>query len=134
MRSTAAAPQVASRADSSAMAWATVSARTAARPCGPKSTVSVTVGRPRSARPKQTRPSGFWTRDAAGAGDAGDGDGEGWRARRERALGHLAGDLFGDRAVGGERFGPDAQHLLLGGVRVGDEAAVEDQSTIRRCR
>jgi nicotinamide-nucleotide amidase len=34
-------------------------ARTAARPGAPNSTVSVRVGSPRQARPKQTRPSGL---------------------------------------------------------------------------
>src|SRR5207248_10975509 len=43
----------------------------------------------------------------------------------ERAERHLARGLLADRAVPFDGFGAHAEHLLLGLVRIGDEAALE---------
>ena len=59
------------------------------------------------------------------------------RARvRQRALGHRARDLGADRAVRGDQRRRHAEHLGLGLVRVGDEAALEPVARAgeRRCR
>ncbi|MPL79200.1 hypothetical protein SDC9_25075 [bioreactor metagenome] len=67
----------------------------------------------------------------AGAGDAGDRDRKIGGGMGKRALGHLARDLLGHRAMGGKRLGPHRDHLLLGEVRIGDEAAFEHVGAAR---
>ena len=62
---------------------------------------------------------------AAGTGDAGDGHREIGARMRERAARHGLGGLPADRAVIVERRRRHAQHLLLGLVRIGDEAAID---------
>src|SRR5262245_49642159 len=62
---------------------------------------------------------------AAGAGDAGHRQRDRALAARERAPCHLERGLLADRAVILQSFGADSQELLLGRVRVRDEAAPE---------
>jgi hypothetical protein len=71
-------------------------------------------------------PTGFIGVAAAGAGDAGDGDGDVAVALAQRALGHHPRHGLGHRAVVGDQVAWHAQHLGLGAVGVGDEAALED--------
>src|SRR5690348_9431437 len=62
---------------------------------------------------------------ATGARDAGDGERDVGAAMRERAERHFARGLFAHRAVARERLRAYAEHLLLRGVRIGNEAALE---------
>src|SRR5260221_6084486 len=67
----------------------------------------------------------FFLAAAAGAGDAGDRERHRARAALERADGHLAGRFLADGTVPLDRFGAHAEQLLLGLVRIGDEATLE---------
>ena len=62
---------------------------------------------------------------AAGAGDAGDGDDEIGVGFAERAARHRLGGLAAHRAVFLDGRSRHAEHLLLGLVRIGDEAAID---------
>ena len=59
----------------------------------------------------------------AGAGDAGDADGDIGVRAAQRAFRHFARGRFADGAMGDQRRLGDAEQLLLGGVGIGDEAA-----------
>src|SRR6516164_1296173 len=61
----------------------------------------------------------------AGAGDAGDGDREIDRRMGERARRHRLGGLAAHRAMTFQDRGGNAEHRLLGRIRIGDEAAVD---------
>ena len=65
-------------------------------------------------------------RGAAGAGDAGDGDGEIDAGTLQRADRHLRGGFLADGAKGRKRSGIHPEHRALGVIGIGDEAAVDD--------
>src|SRR4030081_1112103 len=67
----------------------------------------------------------FFLAAATRAGDAGDRERHRARAALERANGHLAGRFLADGTVPLERSGAHAEQLLLGLVRIGDEATLE---------
>src|ERR1700687_963440 len=67
----------------------------------------------------------FFLAAATRAGDAGDRERHRARAALERANGHLAGGFLADGTVPFDRFGAHAEQLLLGLVRIGDEATLE---------
>ena len=61
----------------------------------------------------------------SGAGDTGDADAKVRAGKGTHAPRHLKGDLGADHAVGRERLGLHAEDLLLDGLGVGDDAALE---------
>ena len=71
------------------------------------------------------KPDRFLGRAAAGAGDAGDRHGEVDIGARERAARHRQRGLTAHRAMLAQRRLGHAEHRHLGGVRIGDEAAVD---------
>ena len=110
----------------SARAALTVASRIGPRPMSPRRSSWCRVGAPRRASARCTRPTGLVGAAAAGAGDARHGDGEVGVGVGERALGHGAGNRLADGAVRGDEVGRHAELLGLGGVGVGDEAALDD--------
>ena len=67
----------------------------------------------------------LFRRAAVRPGDAGDGDARSHRRMRQHAPRHRFGGLAADRAITVQRAADDAEHVLLGLVGIGDEAAVE---------
>src|SRR5438045_1168336 len=62
---------------------------------------------------------------ARGARNAGHGERDAGMAMGERAERHLLGDRLAHGAVARKRLAFHAEHLLLGGIGIGDEAALE---------
>src|SRR5688572_6205948 len=78
------------------------------------------------ARPREAHHADRLVRRAAArSGDAGHGERDRALAAAERALRHLARGFLAYRAVRAQRAFLDTEHLALGLVRVGDEAALE---------
>ncbi len=73
-------------------------------------------------------------RTAAGAGDAGDGQGPARPRAGAGAFGHRASDGLADRAVPIDQVARHAERALLELVRVGDEAARRPRRAARRFR
>src|SRR5204863_9237473 len=71
------------------------------------------------------RAYGLVAAAARGTGDAGDGERHRAAAALERTERHVARGLFADGAMPLDGVGAHAEHLLLGLVRIGDEAALE---------
>ena len=75
------------------------------------------------------RPDRLVRRAASGAGNAGDRHRPVGPATPQRPLCHRLRPRHAHRTVPIERFAGDAEHLLLGLVRIGDEAALEPVRT-----
>ncbi len=91
------------------------------------------------------KPNRLLRRSAVGPGDAGDGDGKVRVRMGERASGHGARHVLAHRAVPLDQPNWHAEHLALGRVRIGNEAALENvrragnggeraRRPVRRCR
>jgi len=63
---------------------------------------------------------------AIGAGDTGDRHGDVGMGTGEGALRHAPGDGDRDRAESLQHVAADLEHVVLGLVRIGDEAGIED--------
>ena len=97
---------------SRASAWRTVCSRTAVR-SPPSCSSSACAGAPRCATAKPDHAHRLARRRAAGARDAGHGDGQLRLRASERPLGHRARHLRTDRAVGRDQRRRHAQQLDL---------------------
>ena len=104
-------------------AWSTVAARMAVRSPG-KTCRSVIAGVPVRASPNQTRPTGLSALPPEGPATPVTATAMAARDRSKGAVRHRGGNLFADRPMGLDQWHRHADHLVLGLVGVGDEAAV----------
>ncbi len=110
----------------SASARSTLRRLISARPRSPNSTRSLRIGGVAPAGGEINQPDRLLFCVAIGAGDAGDGNGKACARMGERAARHGPGHVLAHRAVALDQPEGHAEHLALGAVRIGHEAALED--------
>ena len=99
--------------------------RMKSRPRSSNSRCSAIGSLARHGEPEPHQPDRLFGRAAARPGNAGDGQRDAGARMRQRACRHLQRGLARHRAVRVERRPGNAEHLHLGFVGIGDEAAVD---------